>query len=110
MLDSSIIDCLVGILKLSSPNLQRKAASILEFALDTEACFDKIVSADISSALTSALEQKLSVGNVNVPFLSFSFLFFATYNFFTDSQCTHFLLAIKYMLSGRSCAYWLVVS
>ncbi|KAL9665488.1 hypothetical protein QQ045_020908 [Rhodiola kirilowii] len=61
VLDSSVILFLVEILKNSSSNQQRKAASILEFASETEACIDKIVSADIGSALTSALQPKLDV-------------------------------------------------
>ncbi|CAM8884209.1 unnamed protein product [Rhodiola kirilowii] len=61
VLDSSVILFLVEILKNSSSNQQRKAASVLEFASETEACIDKIVSADIGSALTSALQPKLAV-------------------------------------------------
>uniref|UniRef100_A0A7N0UBI9 ARM repeat superfamily protein n=1 Tax=Kalanchoe fedtschenkoi TaxID=63787 RepID=A0A7N0UBI9_KALFE len=61
VLDSSIILRLVEILKIPSPNLQRKAASILEFASETEACIDRMVSADIGSALITSLQQELSV-------------------------------------------------
>ncbi|KAK9276800.1 hypothetical protein L1049_006336 [Liquidambar formosana] len=60
VLDSAVIARLVEILKTSSPNLQRKAASILEFVTIIEPCMDKIISVDIESALDAVFQKKFS--------------------------------------------------
>ncbi|KAL7240207.1 hypothetical protein ACSBR2_005970 [Camellia fascicularis] len=59
LLDSAALARLVQILKLSSPNLQRKAASILEFVTMAEPCIDQIISVDIESSLGAVFQQKI---------------------------------------------------
>lgn len=55
--DSVVIARLVEILKTRSPNLQRKAASILEFVTIIEP--DKIIAVDIDSSLNAVFQQKI---------------------------------------------------
>ncbi|KAI4369066.1 hypothetical protein MLD38_017557 [Melastoma candidum] len=59
MLDSSIICPLVEILKSESPNLQRKAASILEFAALTSSIVDAAILDDMESGLQAIFHQKI---------------------------------------------------
>ncbi|CAL5400002.1 unnamed protein product [Camellia sinensis] len=59
LLDSAALARLVQILKLSSPNLQIKAASILEFVTMAEPCIDQIISVDIESSLGAVFQQKI---------------------------------------------------
>ncbi|KAI8021362.1 U-box domain-containing protein 12 [Camellia lanceoleosa] len=59
LLDSAAFAHLVQILKLSSPNLQIKAASILEFVTMAEPCIDQIISVDIESSLGAVFQQKI---------------------------------------------------
>ncbi|XP_052204618.1 uncharacterized protein LOC127809671 isoform X2 [Diospyros lotus] len=59
LLDSAALACLVGILKKTSPSLQRKAASILEFVTVADLSIDKIISADIESGLDAVFQQKI---------------------------------------------------
>ncbi|CAK9134265.1 unnamed protein product [Ilex paraguariensis] len=59
LLDSVVLARLIEILKTSSPNLQRKAASILEFLTVSEQCFDKVISAGIESALEAVFQQRI---------------------------------------------------
>lgn len=60
VLDSEFLARLTGIMKMSSPNLQRKAASILEFVTVTgSSCVEKIISADIESGLDAVFQQKI---------------------------------------------------
>ncbi|KAM7484670.1 hypothetical protein LguiA_000679 [Lonicera macranthoides] len=60
VLDSEFLAWLIGIMKMSSPNLQRKAASILEFVTVIESsCVEKIISADIESGLDVVFQQKI---------------------------------------------------
>ncbi|XVF43600.1 hypothetical protein PTKIN_Ptkin02bG0052600 [Pterospermum kingtungense] len=58
LLDSAIITRLIEILKTSPSDLQRKAASILEFMTVIEPSMEKIIQADISSALDALFQQK----------------------------------------------------
>ncbi|GKU98008.1 hypothetical protein SLEP1_g11065 [Rubroshorea leprosula] len=58
LLDSALIARLVEILKTASPNLQRKAASILEFVTILDPSIGLIVSSDIASALDANYQQK----------------------------------------------------
>ncbi|XP_058184334.1 vacuolar protein 8 isoform X2 [Rhododendron vialii] len=58
LLDSAAIACLVEFLKKSSPNLQRKAASILECVILSGQSIDTIISADIESGLDAVFQQK----------------------------------------------------
>lgn len=57
-LDSAVIARLVEILKTASPNLQRKAASVLELVAVIDPSFELIVPVDIASALDAVLQQK----------------------------------------------------
>ncbi|WJZ80523.1 hypothetical protein VitviT2T_000435 [Vitis vinifera] len=59
VMDSAIIACLVEILKTPSPNLQRKASSILEFLTIIEPHLDTILSVDIESGLEAVFQQKI---------------------------------------------------
>jgi hypothetical protein len=60
VLDSEFLARLIEILKTSSPMLQRKAASILEFATVADSSnVDKIISLDIESGLDSVFKQKI---------------------------------------------------
>ncbi|XP_011075431.1 uncharacterized protein LOC105159907 isoform X1 [Sesamum indicum] len=56
--DSTFLSCLVDILKTSIPDLQRKAASILESIVAIEACVEQLISADIESGLEAVFRQK----------------------------------------------------
>ncbi|QCD89622.1 vacuolar protein 8 [Vigna unguiculata] len=59
ILDSVFISHLVEILKSSPPNLQEKAASVLEFVALTDPTLAPILSLDIESGLSSAFQQKI---------------------------------------------------
>lgn len=59
VMDSAIIARLVEILKTPSPNLQRKASSILEFLTIIEPHLDTILSVDIESGLEAVFQQKI---------------------------------------------------
>ncbi|XP_010321147.2 uncharacterized protein [Solanum lycopersicum] len=58
LLDSTVLSRLVNIMRTSSPDLQRKAASILEFASVIEPCMEKILSIDLETGLDAVLQQK----------------------------------------------------
>ncbi|TMW92143.1 hypothetical protein EJD97_013448 [Solanum chilense] len=58
LLDSTVLSRLVDIMRTSSPDLQRKAASILEFASVIEPCMEKILSIDLETGLDAVLQQK----------------------------------------------------
>ncbi|KAK9115776.1 hypothetical protein Sjap_014723 [Stephania japonica] len=58
VLDSAAILRLIEILKTSSPTLQQKAASILEYAAIIKPCMEIIVSAGIESALDTVFHQR----------------------------------------------------
>ncbi|KAG9142288.1 hypothetical protein Leryth_007717 [Lithospermum erythrorhizon] len=58
LLDSTVLGRLVEILKASSPNLQNKAASVLEFCADIDSLRERVVSTDIEAGLNSVFEQK----------------------------------------------------
>ncbi|KAL2485032.1 ARM repeat superfamily protein [Abeliophyllum distichum] len=58
LVEPTVLSRLVGILKKSHPDLQRKAASILEFIAVSEPCVEKIISADIESGLEAVFQQK----------------------------------------------------
>ncbi|KAJ4973287.1 hypothetical protein NE237_006461 [Protea cynaroides] len=62
VLDSKIIFHLIQILKTSSPCLQRKAASILEYVGITEPCMDTMMAADIISGLNAVFQQRVLDG------------------------------------------------
>ncbi|CAJ1932514.1 unnamed protein product [Sphenostylis stenocarpa] len=59
ILDSVFIAHLVEILKSSPPNLQEKAASVLEFVALTDPTLAPFLSLDIESGLNSAFQQKI---------------------------------------------------
>ncbi|KAF2308375.1 hypothetical protein GH714_006542 [Hevea brasiliensis] len=59
VLDASIIVRLVEMLKHSSSNLKRKAASILEFLAIIDGSMDMIISANIESGLDAVFQQKV---------------------------------------------------
>lgn len=65
MLDTAFIARLVEILKTSSPNLQRKAASILEFVAIIDPSMNSIISVDIESGLDAVFQQKVLKGMGN---------------------------------------------
>ncbi|EYU31527.1 hypothetical protein MIMGU_mgv1a004630mg [Erythranthe guttata] len=58
LVDSTFLSCLVDILKTSNPNLQTKAASILDFIFTNEPCIEKLISSDIQSGLEAVFQQK----------------------------------------------------
>ncbi|KAK6134182.1 hypothetical protein DH2020_032072 [Rehmannia glutinosa] len=58
LVDSTFLSCLVDILKSSDPDLQRKAASILEFVVVIEPSLENLVSAQIESGLEAVFRQK----------------------------------------------------
>ncbi|XP_042510395.1 uncharacterized protein LOC122085865 [Macadamia integrifolia] len=62
ILDSCFIIRLIQILKTSPPNLQRKAASILEYVAITEPCMDSMIAADIVSGLNAVFRPALLDG------------------------------------------------
>ncbi|KAK7841365.1 hypothetical protein CFP56_015538 [Quercus suber] len=59
VLDNAFIARLVDILKSSSPNLQRKASSVLEFVTINDPSMDSIISVDIESGLAAVFQQKV---------------------------------------------------
>ncbi|KAM3705415.1 hypothetical protein ACJW31_03G078600 [Castanea mollissima] len=59
VLDTAFIARLVDILKNSSPNLQRKASSVLEFVTINDPSMDSIISVDIESGLAAVCQQKV---------------------------------------------------
>lgn len=59
VLDTAFIARLVEILKTSSPNLQRKAASVLEFVVIIDPSMDLIISLDIGSGLEAVFQPKV---------------------------------------------------
>ncbi|KAK4261752.1 hypothetical protein QN277_004708 [Acacia crassicarpa] len=59
VLDSAFVARLVEILKSSSPSLQAKAASILEFVALTDPTMVSTISVDIESALDEVFQQKI---------------------------------------------------
>ncbi|KAI9082109.1 hypothetical protein K1719_035849 [Acacia pycnantha] len=59
VLDSAFVARLVEILKSSSPSLQAKAASILEFVALTDPTMVSTISVDIESALEEVFQQKI---------------------------------------------------
>ncbi|XP_060213564.1 uncharacterized protein LOC132640812 isoform X1 [Lycium barbarum] len=58
LLDSTVLSRLVDIMRTSSPDLQRKAASILEFAAVIEPCTEKILSIDLEAGLDAVFQLK----------------------------------------------------
>lgn len=62
MLDSAVIARLIEILKIPSPNLQRKAASILEFITVIDPSMDVVMTADIEVGLKAVLQQNVLKG------------------------------------------------
>ncbi|XP_062110147.1 uncharacterized protein LOC133821976 [Humulus lupulus] len=58
VLDLAALGSLVEILKTSAPNIQRKAASILEFIVLNNSTKDMVVSVDIESGLDAVFQQK----------------------------------------------------
>jgi hypothetical protein len=63
--DTAFIARLVEVLKTSSPSLQRKAASILEFVAIIDPSMNSIISADIESGLDAIFQQKVLKGMGN---------------------------------------------
>lgn len=61
--DLTFLSCLVDILKTSVPDLQRKAASILEFiVVIVPSTVEKLISAGVESGLETVFQQKSLVG------------------------------------------------
>lgn len=69
MLDSVFIGRMIGIMKTSYPDLQRKAASILEFITIIDPSMDTIISADIESGLDAIFQQKAVEGMGTISFV-----------------------------------------
>ena len=65
-MSSTTISCLIEILKTSPPNLQRKAASVLEFIANTEPIMDMVDSVVIESGLDAVFRQKVLEGKGTV--------------------------------------------
>lgn len=65
MLDNDFIARLVMMLMTSSPSLQRKAASILEFVTLTDPSMGSIIAVDIESGLDAVFQQKVLKGMGN---------------------------------------------
>lgn len=65
MVDTAFIARLVEVLKTSSPSLQRKAASILEFVAIIDPSMNSIISVDIESGLDAIFQQKVLKGMGN---------------------------------------------
>lgn len=65
MVDTAFIARLVEVLKTSSPSLQRKAASILEFVAIIDPSMNSIISVDIESGLDAVFQQKVLKGMGN---------------------------------------------
>ncbi|XP_010460100.1 PREDICTED: uncharacterized protein LOC104741035 isoform X1 [Camelina sativa] len=59
VLDAAVFSRLVQIAKTASPNLLRKAISIIEFGIVTNPNMDTIISEDITTVLDVALRQKV---------------------------------------------------
>lgn len=59
VLDTDMIARLVDIMKCSSPSLQRKAASILEFMAIIKPCVDSFIAPKIESGLLAVFQQKV---------------------------------------------------
>lgn len=68
MLDSVFIGRMIGIMKTSYPDLQRKAASILEFITIIDPSMDTIISVDIESGLDAIFQQKALEGMGTISF------------------------------------------
>lgn len=69
MLDSVFIGHMIGIMKTSYPDLQRKAASILEFITIIDPSMDTLISADIESGLDAIFQQKALEGMGTISFV-----------------------------------------
>lgn len=57
LVDSPFLARLIDILKTPSQNLQKKAASILEYFTINKLCVEKIISADVASGLDCLFQQ-----------------------------------------------------
>ncbi|XP_010695926.2 uncharacterized protein LOC104908509 isoform X1 [Beta vulgaris subsp. vulgaris] len=57
LLDSALAARLVDILKITSPSLQTKVASILEYFVMIETCMDTIIATEIGSSLINIFKQ-----------------------------------------------------
>lgn len=57
--DSAFLAQLVKIMKIASPNLQRKATSILEFVSVVDPSMDAIISEEVASGLDAVFQQKV---------------------------------------------------
>lgn len=62
MLDVDVVSRLVEILNSSSPNLKRKAASILEFVSIMDPSMEIIDSMEIESGLSAVFQLGVSIG------------------------------------------------
>lgn len=65
VLDTAFIARLIMMLKTSSPSLQRKAASILEFVTLIDPSLGSIIAVDIESGLDAVFQQKVLKGMGN---------------------------------------------
>jgi len=57
VLDLDVVARLVDMLKHPSPELQRKAASVLEFVAISDSSMDTVISANIESGLLAIFQQ-----------------------------------------------------
>ena len=62
MLDSALAARLVDIMKIASPSLKTKVASILEYFAMVESYIDTITATDIGSALIDVFQQIVPKG------------------------------------------------
>lgn len=62
VLDAAVFSRLVQIAKTATPNLLRKAISVIEFGLVNNPNMDTIISEDITTVLDVALRQKVLEG------------------------------------------------
>lgn len=62
IVDSAFLTRIIEILKTSSPNLQKKAVSILEFITVDEACVEEVISVDVASGLDCVFQERFLNG------------------------------------------------
>lgn len=102
LLDSAFLCRLIEILKTPSLNLQRKAASILEYVTAEETLIEKIISVDIASGLDAIFRQGSLKGKIIddlfVGFAEYIMMIFAFYLILNDcnfrSQMQYFAILL----------------
>ncbi|KAL2939110.1 Protein CELLULOSE SYNTHASE INTERACTIVE 3 [Bienertia sinuspersici] len=94
MLDSTLAARLVDILRIGSPYLQTKIASILEFFAMVEPCKDTVISTDIGSALIDIFKQIVLKGTG----YNFAFSYKASPSITLTTPISFFFLAYNIVL------------